>query len=183
MTPVISPRTHFTEVAFTADESYDAGEQWGFNCGPAALCAVLGKTPDEIRPHLLDFEQKRYTNPTLLVAILNGLKIPFRQIYRADHPVKPGFSPLPKFGLVRIQWAGPWTKPGVPMRVRYRKTHWIACCSTPTGRDIFDVNAMNDGGWLPYDIWATRLVPWLIRVCVPKGDGNWWPTHSLELSP
>src|SRR5687768_1685881 len=106
------------------DADTEAAREWGFNCGPGALCAVLDKTPDELRPHLLDFEQRGYTNPTLMVGILRGLGVAHHRVWRCDLPVP---DPVyPKFGLVRVQWAGPWTKPGVPMAVRYRKTHWIA---------------------------------------------------------
>ncbi len=67
------------EVRFTRDEAQAAGEAWGFNCGPGALCAVLGKTPNELRPHLREFERKRYTNPSLMAAILHDLHVPFRR--------------------------------------------------------------------------------------------------------
>lgn len=50
-------------LRFGVDEAQAASDEWGFNCGPAALCAVLGLTPAELRPHLGDFERKRYTKP------------------------------------------------------------------------------------------------------------------------
>jgi hypothetical protein len=161
-------------VRFTLSDAEDAAASFGFNCGPAALCAVLNLTPTELRPHLLDFEQKGHTNPSLMANILRGLGVQFRQSYRGDAP-----APMPavQFGLVRVQWAGPWTRPNVPMRVRYRQTHWIAVA----GNEVFDVNAMCVGGWLPFAEWAEQLVPWLIKECCPQGDGNWWPTHALEI--
>jgi hypothetical protein len=163
-------------VRFTLDDAQRAGDEWRFNCGPAALCAVLDMTPDEIRPHLLDFERKGYTNPTLMFDVLKNLGVNYRLTYRGDnlHP-----APRITFGLMRVQWAGPWTRPCVPMRARYRETHWVAA----TGDAVFDVNAMCVGGWIPWEEWSFQLVPWLIRECCPKGDGNWWPTHVLEIEP
>lgn len=28
-----------------------------------------------------------------------------------------------------------------------------------------------------------RLAPWLIKECVLGGDGGWWATHAIELTP
>ena len=169
-------------LRFTVDDAQRAYDEWGWNCGPGALCAVLDMTPDEIRPHMLDFELKRYTNPTLMRGVLNSLGIRYRQIYSGAGPA-PEHTPYPRFGLVRVQWAGSWTKPGVPMRARYRQTHWVATRGEPPAREVFDVNAMSLGGWLSWREWSTLLVPWLIRECCPKGNGEWWPTHGLEISP
>lgn len=172
--------TEAKPVRFSEEDANRASDEWGFNCGPAALCAVLDLTPAGLRPALRDFEQKGYTNPTLMFGVLDGLGIPYGKCYRGDVPA-PFLNPYPRFGLVRIQWGGPWTRPGVPMRVRYRKTHWVACRGDNVTREIFDVNAMGDGGWLPFASWATRLIPWLIKECVPDGNGTWWPTHGIEL--
>ena len=164
----------------TLDEAQAAGDEWGFNCGPAALCAVLELSPADIRPHLGDFEKKRYTNPTLMASILRGLGINFRRVYECAVQVENRKPTYPSFGLVRVQWGGPWTKPGVPMAARYRHTHWIAV--RDLGREAFDVNALCcNGGWLPWQEWADELTPWLIRQCEPKADGSWWPTHCWEV--
>jgi hypothetical protein len=37
------------------------------------------------------------------------------------------------------------------------------------------------GGWLFCEEWANELMPWLQKECCPKGDGNWWITHSWEI--
>lgn len=163
-------------LRFTLDEAQQAADDWGFNCGPAAICAILDMTPEEIRPHLGDFETKCYTNPTLMLDILNRLKVKFCQTYRSDNPSN---LTVVKFGLMRVQWGGPWTKPGVPMRVRYRHTHWAAINN---GQEVFDINAMCAGGWLSWEEWSTQLVPWIIKECCQKGDGTWWPTHGIEIN-
>lgn len=171
------PRPMTLPVRFNLDDAERASDQWKFNCGPAALCAVLGMTPDEIRPHMLDFESKGYTNPTLMLDVLRKLMIPWQQVYRGDDPA--GTIPTVQLGLMRVQWGGRWTNPGVPMRARYRETHWCAL----RDNEVFDVNAMCVGGWIGLREWVTQLIPWLIRECVPKGDGTWWPTHVIAVEP
>lgn len=163
-------------IRFTAEDANKAGEEWGFNCGPGALCGVLVRTPDEMRPFMGDFEEKRYTNPTLMFEVLNRLGVSYRQVYRGDVPSN--MLPL-DLGLVRIQWEGSWTREGVPMRARYRATHWIGVRAK--GAEIFDVNATCVGGWIDYPQWRDQLVPWLLKECVPKATGGWWPTHGIEI--
>lgn len=185
------PEQLTADVRFTLADAQAAGDSWGYNCGPAALCAVLGKTPDEIRPHLLDFESKGYTNPTLMAHILRDLGVKFRRKYECQAPFdgRPMMRAWPRFGLVRIQWGGPWTNQGVPMAARYRHTHWIAhrlrdrkrSPYLPPIREAFDVNALCVGGWLPFTEWANELVPWLLKQVEPKGNGEWWPTHCWEI--
>jgi len=162
---------------FTADDAEQASDEWGANCGPGALAAVLGKTLDEVRPHLLDFEQKRYTHPTLMFQILNGLKV--RYTYKAGNL---GRWDWPAFGLVRVQWEGPWMDPGVQIAVRYRRTHWVGAHTTPLGSaKIFDINAISVGGWIDVQTWMTSLVPWLLEECVPRANGNWYITHRIDI--
>lgn len=163
-------------VRFTIDDANNAG--WCFNCGPGALCAVLNLTPTEIRPLMGDFESKGYTNPTLMLEVLNRAGAQYRQVYRSD--VKGRIPIIKGLGLIRVQWGGPWTKPGVPMRVRYRQTHWAAIRNNNT--EVFDINAMCVGGWMKSSEWEQQLIPWLIKECVPKADGSWWITHALEVT-
>lgn len=167
-------------LRFTADD-VDRAQSWGFNCGPGALCAVLEKTPDEIRPHLLDFEKRGYTNPSLMFAILRDLDIEFSVDRHADQVTN---YALPRFGLVRVQWSGPWTRPGVPIRVRYRHSHWIAVRrygADPRETMVFDINGIKEG-WITWEVWRSQLVPWLLEQCEPQSDGSWWPTHSIEIT-
>lgn len=196
----MSPR-----LLFTIDDAQRAGDEWGFNCGPAAICAVLGKTPDEVRPHLGDFERpnKRFTNPTLMDDTLFrlGVKVYGRTVRHvamraaeAEIRTAPILS-WPRLGLVRIQWEGPWTEPGVPIAARYRHTHWLGARiidpayqwersrngSTPV--EIFDVNCMSVGGWVSLDTWSAQVVPWLLKEVEPKAWGTWHQTHVLELTP
>jgi hypothetical protein len=166
-------------LRFTLEDAIRANDEWGANCGPTALAAVTGRTLDEIRPLTGDFERKHYTNPTLMFECLERTGVPF---WRIKGP--------PTHGLIRVQWEGPWTDPGVPLRVRYRHTHWIgiknplhASMLDQVHRDarIFDVNAMRSGGWISYADWVAKLVPWLLDVCVPKANGRFHFTHYVQV--
>lgn len=166
-------------LAFDVHETNACADRWSFNCGPAALCAVTGKTPEQIRPHLGDFERKGYTNPTLMIGALKSIGIKHRDLMKL-YPR--GVQRWPAFGLVRVQWGGPWMRDGVPMAARYRHTHWVAAAGDVIEPErVFDVNAMCVGGWLPFAEWRDQLVPWLIKECEPKSDGTWSVTHSLEV--
>lgn len=167
-------------LRFTEADVDQAHAAWGCNCGPAAAAAVLGMTLDEIRPHLGDFEAKRYTNPTLMLGILKRLRpgrFEWKSLRRdADDLV------WPRWGLARIQWDGPWCEPGVPAHVAYRHTHWVGVAQRgPDDVGIFDVNAMNSGGWISARDWIDTLVPWLLKECVPRAGGDWWKTHVVEV--
>lgn len=184
MTTLLREMIKDQPIRFTLGDAEVASAVWRFNCGPAALCAILGMAPDELRPHLLDFESKGYTNPTLMANILRGLGVKFRRKYEcAVGPVdgRPLPTDWPSFGLVRIQWGGPWTAPGVPMRARYRHTHWIG--ARTHGWPVFDVNALCVGGWITWSEWKDELVPWLLKQSVPRASGEWWPTHCWEVDP
>jgi hypothetical protein len=68
------------------------------------------------------------------------------------------------------------------MRARYRHTHWVASCTIEgEEQNIFDVNCMCIGGWVPLSEWADSLVPWLLKQCEPKASGRWHITHSVEV--
>jgi hypothetical protein len=152
-----------------------AGDEWGLNCGPGAIAAIAGLTLDELRPHLGDFEKKHYTNPTLMWAILNRLGLRWR--------VRKDGQQWPRYGLVRVQWGGPWTAPGVPIAARYRHTHWVGSMLLDgcDEQNVFDINCICVGGWVSLAEWSTYVVPWLLKQCEPKADGKWWPTHVVEI--
>lgn len=151
-----------------AEAAYDA---WGCNCGPTALAAMTGLTLDEVRSHLSDFESKRYTNPTLMFAALASVGRPWRRIG----------TNWPSWGLVRVQWEGPWTLPGVPMGARYRQTHWIGAATATKGRGVFDINALANGsGWSAIEDWERVLVP-AITSEIKRASGAWHVTHGVEI--
>lgn len=164
-------------IRFTVDDACRASEEWGANCGPGAIAAIMGLRLDELRPHMGDFESKGYTNPTLMFTTLNRLGAKWRMVR--------GEKPWPKYGLVRIQWEGPWTQPGVPVKAAYRHTHWVGACTRAAGDDgVFDINAIANGtGWCSLKHWSEILVPWLLEEAVPRANGRWHRTHVIEVTP
>lgn len=159
------------QPAFTLQDVNRA--EWGANCGPAALAVIAGLSLAELRPYLGDFEAKRYMNPSMMVESLKRLGLGFTQ----HRP-----PAWPKLGLVRIQWEGPWMRSEVPVRARYCHTHWVAAAKCDGATGVWDVNCMNNGtGWVSLEEWATVLVPWLVKECVPRGSGGWHLTHAIEV--
>ncbi|MGE4340334.1 MAG: hypothetical protein AB7E55_30950 [Pigmentiphaga sp.] len=159
---------------FTAQDAEHAFDTWGSNCGPAALAAIAGLTLDEVRPHMGDFEAKHYTNPTLMWAAMKSAGLHWRTNRTP--------TAWPKYGLCRVQWEGPWTAPGVPIRVRYRHTHWVGAARVNGQVVVFDVNALGNGtGWCSLKDWSEILVPWILRECVPRANGQWHLTHVAEV--
>lgn len=159
------------------DRAYD---EWGANCGPAAVAEICGLSLDDVRSHFegSGFADKRYTNPTMMLAVLRSLQstgVSWRSI---------GAS-WPRRGLVRIQWGGRWMREGVPIRARYRHTHWIATMDAAHGRGIFDINAVGQGacinGWTTAQAWEEILVPWLTKG-IAGSDGTWSLTHGIEVA-
>jgi hypothetical protein len=152
-----------------------AGAEWGANCGPGAAAAILMLTLDEVRAHFVavGFEQKRYTNPSMMFALL-------RRVGARWHTVagRPGW---PRHGLVRVQWEGPWTAQGVPMAARYRHTHWVGAHLSAGETQVFDINCICVGGWISLQEWSGKVVPWLLGECEPKANGRWHITHAIEV--
>jgi hypothetical protein len=165
---------------FDANDATYAADTWGFNCGPAAVATMMGMTIEQLRPHLGDFETKRYTNPMLMWAILKSVGAKWkaksvREVLLSAHDA------WPDYGLARIQWEGPWTSPGVPIVARYRHTHWVGAMRIGNERGIFDVNCMNSGGWVSLSHWTRIMVPFILKQCHPKANGDWHLTHSIEV--
>lgn len=157
---------------FDARAMNRAADEWRANCGPAALAAVTMTPIQDVRQHMAGFLRKGYTNPTLMRSALQSM----------GFQVKP-VTDWPALGLVRVQWHGPWMNDNVPIRARYRHTHWIGSCVDEDQTWIFDVNAVTaTGGWLAVDLWTRSLAPWIIKYCVPNGDGQWSLTHLWEVS-
>jgi hypothetical protein len=158
---------------FTLADAERAHDEWGANCGPGALAAIMGMTLDEVRPHMLGFESKGYTNPTMMFEALGYVGARWQLLK----------SPVwPNYGLARIQWEGPWTKPGVPIRARYRYTHWVGAQRGYSSIGIFDINCMNNGtGWCSLDDWRRGIVPHLVAL-YPRADGKWHITHAIEIA-
>ncbi len=163
------PALPFDQAALEA-----ANRVWGCNCGPAALAAIAGLSLDTLRPYLVDFEAKGFTNPTMMWSWLRKLDL-HHQVFTIDRD-------WPFWGLARIQFEGRWTRPGVPARVAYGYTHWVAACKPATDDvHVFDVNAVSEGGWLTLADWREAVVPAIVET-IKGADGKWHITHSVEVA-
>ena len=154
-----------TPPPFTADDAERAHAVWGANCGPGSLAAIMGMTLDDVRPHLLGFDAKRYTTPSMMNDALRSIGRPWKKIGAA----------WPGYGLVRVQWEGPWTDPGVPMVARYRYTHWIG--AEPSAFSISTVLPMVPAG-APSRIGLRRLFLGFLRVIRAQPANGTLPTLS-----
>jgi hypothetical protein len=167
---------------FTFDNLCAANDSWGCNCGPGSVAAILGLTLDEVRQQFTaaGFDAKRYTNPTMMFEVLkaSGRSWTWSSVRVADK--RPAW---PRYGLARIQWEGPWTQPGVPIRARYRQTHWVGVATKSTGDvGVFDINALGNGsGWCALADWSSVLVPFILAD-VKRASGGWHITHAIEVS-
>ncbi len=160
----------------TLDEALDAAQEWGCNCGPAALAASLGVSLRSVRRLFENWPG--FTNPGMMGrALLKWGGCFSRQ------PVDEQRWPEGRC-LVRIQWHGPWMQPGVPVGARYRQTHWVATrwhrIRGPLA--VFDINGLHwgNGGWWSLGFWEHTIVP-AILANVPRADGGWSRTHVYRL--
>lgn len=147
---------------------------------------MAGLTPEKVRPFLGDFERKHYTNPTLMRDALDrlvegGRLKGYRYEVRSDGGPGAAQSPWVSFGLLRIQWGGPWLDAGVPIAARYRQTHWVGAATIEGRFGVWDVNAMaNRSGWIALSDWTDTIVPAITRA-TPRADGTWSITHAIEI--
>jgi hypothetical protein len=84
---------------------------------------------------------------------------------------------FPTNGLARIQFEGPWCKPGVPLAAAYKHTHWVgSLVENDTTPWIFDVNS----GWTTYGTWRDMTMPDLTSD-IKRATGKWHVTHRWQL--
>lgn len=157
-------------LKFNEEASQHAYKTWGANCGPHALAAATGRSLHDVRPVLVGFDLKRYTNPTMMENALNLMGVDWRRSRGLKLKAQPT-SHLSS--LARVQWEGRWLNPGVPKVVSYRHTHWIAYFQG----QVF-CTVVPFFGWVPFDRWAEYLDRWTKA----NGYDGWHITHFYELS-
>lgn len=178
-------------VQFTEADADEASRQWGCNCGPGALAAILGKPLHAVRAacEASGFATRGYMSPTMMKAALASLGVHWHA--RTVDAFTLGGLAFPNHGLARIQWEGPWTNAGANPKWAYRFTHWVASWKR-LGADVpvadavlsqlspvvFDIN----GGVMSLDDWESDVVP-LITASIPRADGDWHVTHCWEVDP
>ncbi len=160
------------DYPFTEAEIDAAARTWGCNCGPAALAFACQVGLDVARRALPEFDARRYTSPQMMRAALGVLGREHDQVAKPDRGSMVG----DRVALVRVQWAGPWTRPGANPRWAYAHTHWITTWTDRGVALVFDVNA----GAQYVDDWVRETVPAMLATH-PRADGGWYPTHVWRL--
>lgn len=163
-------------LAFTICDFERAHLEWGCNCGPGALAAILEIGLEAARDLLPGFIQKRYTSPQMMLA---GLSERSHSWSARDFGRENGFA---DYGLNRVQWLGPWMsgKDRGSRMAQYQRTHWIASADGwvfDINNDLFDQCALR---WLSRVTWVEYIAPKMVSA-VPRAT-NWAITHRIELS-
>lgn len=162
---------------FSEAQMERAAAEWGCNCGPSALAFALQLPLEAARHAIPEFDRKRYTSPSMMTAALSFLN---RSVVAIRKPTRDDmFQAAPC--LVRLQWGGPWCKPGVNPKAAYGCTHWITTWKEGPEREggvplVFDCN----GGVNRIDEWEAQIVPLLLPA---RGDHTWFPTHVWQVLP
>jgi hypothetical protein len=168
--------TRLPPIRFTPEDLYKASQEWSCNCGPTSLAVALGITLDLAHWAIPHFDKRHYTSCTMMVHALRRLGSKFGHIMSQDSDI-----PWPSYGMARIQWAGPWTEPGVPLFARARHSHWVATVML-VGREDRGVYDCNDPHWTLFEDWEQIIVPHIIKECEPEGNGSWWLTDTIEIN-
>lgn len=171
-----------TPLRFDLADVERASAAWGCNCGPSALAAIVGLTLVEVRPHMGD-GWPGYTNPTCMFEALTSVGRPWQRVKTSQ--LSGAAAHMPRWGLCRIQWHGPWTAMGANPRWAYRHTHWIGAAKRRDGGGIgvFDVNCVHESpgsGWVSLEDWSRTVVPY-ITAEIPRATGGWHITHAIEV--
>lgn len=167
-------------VRFNGDDIQTARKAWRCACGPVAIACILDLTLDDVRQYI-GADYRGWMNPTQMKEALLRAGVSFRELdrnklYRPTGPNQFGCPYAAKYGITRIQFAGPWTEPGVPERVAYNYTHWVA--SALDDRHYLDVHD-NNWGWMSVVEYFHNMKKLAIEI--PRASGAWWPTHCYEV--
>ena len=131
-----------TMLKFTESDSERASKEWNATCGPHSIAAALGLTLEQVRPALANY--KGWMSPTQMTEALHALDVFPKAI----------LSRLKTMdlceGINRVQWEGKWLNPGVPARVAYFHTHWVAHF-----RGWVLCTACEPAKWIPADEWRS----------------------------
>jgi hypothetical protein len=149
---------------YTVEQARAAWDSWRANCGPWALCAVLGVDLPSVRPLFPRFPERAYTKET-------GMRRALTEVGRSWEEWDSGW---PASGLVRVAWDGPWWNDvAQDPYARLRRSHWIATLDTGAGRFLFDGNAIAEGGWITATRWCAVWAPHIASYESPEATGGW----------
>lgn len=168
----------------------EASQTWKANCGPGALAAVLQRPVMSLRARLPGFERRGFCNPSHLLRVLDSLdvRIITHNAAQIAHAIETSVQPEQEpslYGLLFLQWTGPWCNPGVPVAAQYRYTHWVGTASTQDhGQMYYDINAWREddqrGAWVPTSWWEHEILP-AITCTIKRADGGYYVRTALEV--
>jgi hypothetical protein len=117
----VAPKYHPNPptLRFTEADSERANKEWKASCGPHAIAAAFGLSLEEVRPACIAAGFRGWMNPTQVSQVLVrlGKVTSLRSGLKTAELCN---------GINRIQWEGKWLNPGVPARVAYKHTHYVA---------------------------------------------------------
>lgn len=148
---------------FIPSDIETAYEEWGANCGPCALAAIVGKKLSEVHPHLAEFAKRKYMNPTHIKNALESMGIAFRSL--GAH--------FPQNGLAFVQWSGFEKR---PVFVQYQHTHWIAV----KDGQYFEINTPPGDNWVSPALWE-RVMPAFIAEHIKGATGSYFVRTGIEI--
>jgi hypothetical protein len=144
-------------------------DDWGANCGPAALAGALGLQLADVRDAVSeDGSFRGYMSITNMKTALARLRVVPERVWTSPPNgmlAKTDGSPI----LCCIAWGGPWS---VVPRAAAKHRHFIVYRYGFVGSVgpgwVCDVNV--DGGWILASEWKSQLLPQLLP---ERGDGTW----------
>jgi hypothetical protein len=174
-----TPTTSRYSYTFSEEDAERAAKEWGCNCGPTALAFATRRHIEAVKDAIPCFTEKGYTSPTMMKAGLANLKVKYRAMLCARNADSLLGELDQSLSLVRIQFTGPWTAPGMNPKWAYWHTHWIAAwrevSSMMLSATVFDVN----GGIRLLTDWEDKILPALASG--QKRDGGYFPTHVWRI--
>lgn len=180
LAPTVPKRLADLAVRFNGADIQEAWRTWRCTCGPVAIACILNLNLEDVRP-FVGADYRGWMNPTQMKAALAiaGVSINERdrnKLYRPTGPNHFGCPMAADYGITRIQFAGPWTEPGVPASAAYHHTHWVAsACDSRRAAYIHD----NNWGWMNIGEFICNMDE--LAGEIPKASGAWWPTHCYEI--
>ncbi len=159
-----------SQVLFVPGDIMEANEEWGANCGPCSLAAVIGIDVSKVRKACAGFEGRGYMNQTQMNDAIDNLGLMGLATPKVKAP-RQGHN-FPNYGVALIQWRGKWDS--APPIAQYPHTHWIGV----NGKMIFDVN--QDPHWQGFVAWSQATVK-RITDTIKDADGRWYLRMGIEI--
>jgi hypothetical protein len=156
-----------------------AAAAWGATCGPAALAAILQLPVVWLRPLLGDYPVREYMHPTHMRQALTKAQVAQR-VMRSSRAIEYAY------GLLFLQFTGPWCQAGVPVDAASRHTHWVGTAwTTEYGTMIYDSTAEGregqQGGWVTKREWLTRILP-ALTATIRRAYGGYYVRWACQVT-